>query len=87
MKIADLKKEIESISGKTIAQLTKLAKSKVDNEGFYEEIKIKSGISVLWVSNRNYGQGAKNGYGIGLYAKLQMCGTGAQTVRLTELAI
>ena len=84
MKIAEIKKEIELASGKSIAQLEKIAKGNFDCDGDFAPVKIKSGISIVWVANCNYGQGSKNGYGIGLYAKLQMCGTGTQLIRLTQ---
>ena len=80
-----IKTEIERVSGKTIAQLEKVARRSLDRDGYPAPIKIKSGISVVWVANANYGQGWRNGYGIGLYAKLQMCGTGTQAVRLTPV--
>ena len=83
MTTADLKSEIETASGKTLSQLEKIARKNLDVDGDHSPIKIKSGMSVVWVSNANYGQGWKNGYGIGLYAKLQMCGTGTQSIRLT----
>lgn len=83
---ADLKTEIETASGKSIAQLGKDARRNLDRDGDPSPIKIKPGVSVVWVANPNYGQGWRNGYGIGLYAKLQMCGSGTQAVRLTPAA-
>ena len=83
MTTADLKTEIETVSGKTIAQLEKAARGNTDSDGDPAPIKIKPGMSVLWIANPNYGQGRRNGYGMGLYAKLQLCGTGTQSIRLT----
>lgn len=86
MTTTDIKAEIETASGKTLAQLEKAARRNLDRDGDPAPIKIKSGMSVLWVANANYGQGWRNGYGIGLYARLQMCGIGAQSIRLTKAA-
>ena len=80
--LADLKNEITATSGKSIPQLAKLAKQNKDCDGDHDQIKIKSGISIVWIANKNYGQGVKNGFGAGLYAKLQMCGTATQSVKL-----
>jgi hypothetical protein len=84
IKIADLQSEIEAATGKTISQLMKLAKAKKDRDGNHDQIKIKSGMSLVWIANANYGQGERNGYGAGLYAKLQMCGAGTQSIRLAR---
>jgi len=82
MKIAELQSDIETATGKSIARLTKLAKAKKDRDGNHDSIKIKSGLSLVWIANPNYGQGVRNGFGAGLYAKLQMCGTGTQSIKL-----
>lgn len=82
MTLAELQSDIETATGKSILQLTKLAKTKKDRDGNHDSIKIKSGISLVWIANPNYGQGVKNGFGAGLYAKLQMCGAGTQAVKL-----
>jgi len=83
MKNAKIKAEIQLATGKTIEQLEISARSNLNCDGDPEQIKIKPGISIIWISNPNYGQGRQNGYGAGLYARFQMCGTASQSVRLT----
>jgi len=72
--LRDLKKEIQDASGKSIDQLCKIAKRSTDLDGLHKSVKIKSGLSLVWIAIKNYGQGIKNGYGAGLYAEIRNCG-------------
>lgn len=66
--------------GTTKARLKKT----VDEDGVSETLQAFDGVGVVWISNRNYQGGRKNGYGPGLYARLQGVGLGIKTILLTQ---
>jgi len=83
MTTKDLIATIETATGKSISQLKSACKKMTHKEGWNLEMNVKSGVSIVWVSNRNYCGGEKNGYGQGLYALLQSCGTTRNSYKIS----
>ncbi len=73
--------------GKTFAQVVKYLKNTEDfkTSGASYIIPItKCGHKIVITSNKNYCQGAKNGYGAGVYAVLQYTGV-TKEVKISDL--
>jgi hypothetical protein len=72
--VAELKNIVCSEFGLTVEQMAERSQSEVDAYGCNKEFKSGKGFSVRYVSNSNFCGGVANGYGVGLYVRLQYVG-------------